>query len=156
MGFDTPGGGGGAPTDAEYVVGSADPDLSAEVVKSPAADLLLKGSFGTSTTISPGFNSWTVIDANNPSFLIAQIEARTDGTSDGEVTVDVDISGGTSFDYNGLSAYAGREAGSNYRDRAGGIQYIPAGASFQFDNVADPTGNNTIFVSRAMTIDPSP
>jgi hypothetical protein len=153
MGFDTPAAT-GAPTGAEYVTGSSDADLSNEVVRSPASDILLAGSFGTTTSISPGFGSWTQIDANNPGFVFGHLFAETNGSSNGIVKVQVDESGGTTADYTAARVFADDNLPSAARVQLSYWVYVPGGGQFQIVNVSDPRGTNTISVTRTLTITP--
>ncbi len=154
MGFDTGGSGGGAPTDAEYVTGSSDPDLTNEVVRSPGSDILLAGSFGSTASISPGFGTWTTLDPDNPGWLIYRLRAVTDGSTSGQIEIDVDESGGTTADYTPVVCFTDNTHNSGTLLVEAGLVYVPAGASFIIRNVNDPNGNNSIQASRELIITP--
>jgi hypothetical protein len=154
MGLSTPSGGGGAPTDAEYVTGSSNSELSNETVVSPAGDILTSGSFGSTVSLSPGFGTFTQVSADNPALLTVEADARTNGGSSGRVKVRVDESGGTTADFSFIVAFAHASKGSGGVTFSGVTVPIPAGAQFEIFNKNDPTGDNAIRFVRAQIITP--
>jgi len=154
MGLSTPSTGGGAPKDAEYVTGSSNSELTSETVVSPAGDILTSGSFGSTVSLSPGFDSFTQVDASNPSLLIVTAFARTDGSSGSLVSLAVDESGGTTADWTTTIVRADADADASYDNRATMTAPLQAGAQFQIDNTSDPAGSNQIDLTRALVITP--
>jgi len=154
MGLSTPSTGGGAPTDAEYVTGSSNSELSNETVISPAGDILTSGSFGSTVSLSPGFGNFTQVDANNPSLVTIDGVAHTDGSTTGFISVDVDESGGTTADYTYLVAQASRAfPGSAGVDGIVTLP-LPAAAQYKIRNARDPDNSNKIRAVRATIITP--
>lgn len=97
----------------------------------------------TTTSDNPGFDSWTQVDASRPAFVIVQATAETDGTSGGQISIDVDESGGTSADYS-LNITAPAAAADGFRNAESVLLYLPAGAQFQIRNASDPNMDNSI------------
>jgi len=154
MGLNTPSGGGGAPTDAAYITGSSNSELSNETVVSPAGDILTSGSFGTSSPLSPGFGTFTQVSADKPSILLCRTSAFTDGNTAGDIRLKVDESGGTTPDYIGHRVLASKNLPSTTVISEVNTILLPAGAQFVIDNFLDPTGDNAINLVRAAVITP--
>lgn len=106
---------------------------------------------GTTSSVAPGFGTWTTADADRPVFLEIDATAETDGTSRGEVVIDIDESGGTTADYSLPIAHvaAALSGGANQKD--GRHVYLPPGAQYQVRNVSDPNNVNSIDVVRELT-----
>jgi len=154
MGLNTPSGGGGAPADAAYITGSSNSELSNETVVSPAGDILTSGSFGTTVSLSPGFDTFTQISADHPALLTVQCATETDGNTDALVILAVDESGGTTTDYDVIFARVnGVQRAGDRADEAVTV-LLPAGAQFQVENSSDPNGTNKIRTARATIITP--
>lgn len=103
---------------------------------------------GGSTTITPGFASWTDVSVDRPGSIVIEASAQTDGTSEGSVVVDVDEDGGTSADYTLQVARADPGTGAGVTDTDSTRVVIPAGAQYQIRNVSDPNTANSINVVR--------
>ena len=110
------------------------------------------GGFGTTTSISPSFDTWTEADPDRPAVIEFEARAVTDGSSNGEIRVDVDESGGTTADYGFSAAYADDGLGSGGRNRTTVVVYVPAGAQYQIRNTSDPTGDNSTLSERQLTL----
>jgi len=154
MGLNTPSGGGGAPADAAYVTGSSNSELSNETVVSPAGDILTSGSFGNTVSLSAGFDTYTQVDANNPSLLLVTITATTDGNTEARIQVNIDESGGSAVDYIALRAFVSDSAANFESHSASSCVPLPPGATFEIENASDPNGSNKILLSRAVIITP--
>jgi len=154
MGLNTPSGGGGAPTDAEYVTGSSNSELSNETVVSPAGDILTSGSFGSTVSLSPGFGTFTQVDADNPSIVAVTALAETDGVTTAIVKVRIDESGGTTADYNLTVTKANNIASGTFRTEGSTTFLLQAGAQFEIQSDPDPNGNNILRAVRAVVITP--
>jgi len=154
MGLSTPSNGGGAPTDAEYVTGSSNSELSNETVVSPAGDILTSSSLGKTTSRSPGFNHFVTLDANNPGILTVRADAETDGATLGTIVLRVDESGGTTPDYFLFIVRASTGLGSGGVHSDTLTAYIPAGAQYAIDNDKDPNNGNSLDVVRETVISP--
>jgi len=154
MGLSTPSTGGGAPKDAEYVTGSSDSKLTSETVVSPAGDILVSGDIDGTTALSPGFGTFTQVDANNPSLLTLVLKAVTDGSTNGQVDIRIDESGGTTPNIDHLHAFASKVASDNFTNIAVGSYTLPAGAQFKIVNGANPKGKNEIRAARAQILSP--
>lgn len=102
---------------------------------------------GTTAAVTPGFNTWTTANTDRPSFLVVETYVETDGTTAGQIDIDVDESGGTTADYSltniAPAAVGGSETDSHY-------VYLPAGAQYQINNVTDPNLANAINVVRQL------
>lgn len=109
------------------------------------------GLDGTTTAPAPGFGTWTTADANRPAEIEVDATAQTDGTSRGEVVVDVDESGGTTADYSLTVAYIDPDNATGAQDKDALTAYIPAGAQYQVRNASDPNAANTINTVRQIT-----
>jgi hypothetical protein len=154
MGIKTPSGGGGAPTDAEYVVNSANSALDSETVVNPASEILTSGDIGQSTSISPGFDTFTQVSATAPVFVDLLLRAETDGSTAGIIFIDVDESGGTTPTYSYQALFADSNGGNVLRVNIAESFLLPAGAQFRIRNDSDPNSGNAIILSRATIISP--
>jgi len=154
MGISTPSTGGGAPTDAAYVTGSSNSELSNETVVSPAGDILTSGSFGSTVSVQSGFGTFRQVDADNPSILYGEVAVQTDGNSDADVKVAVDESGGTTATYTIQAAFINSSHGGNSVSVVQFSLPLPAGAQFKLINTSDPQGNNSVNKLRAVVITP--
>jgi len=106
-----------------------------------------KEMWGVPSTSNSGpttFNSWREVSADRPSIVIVNFYAETDGTSDGEVRIDVDESGGTNSDYYVFGSRAGTNLGDGGGAYNSGMVVLPAGGQYQIDNTVDPKSNNII------------
>jgi len=154
MGLSTPSTGGGAPRDAEYVTGSSNSELSNETVVSPASDILVSGDIDGKVSLSPGFDNFTQVDANNPSLLTVVVKAQTDGSTNGKIDIRIDESGGTTPNINHLHAFASQAASSQHTDISATTYPLPAGAQFKIANQSDPDASNSIRTVRAQILSP--
>lgn len=105
----------------------------------------------TTGSLSPGFGSWSTADANRPTWLELDVTVETDGTSRGEIVVDVDEDGGTTADYTFTIAHIAPDNSAGTQDKGYAKVYIPAGAQYQIRNVSDPNGNNATGDVRLVT-----
>jgi len=154
MGLNTLGGGGGAPTDAAYVTGSSNSELSNETVVSPAGDILVSGDIDGTTPLSPGFGNFTQVDANNPSLLTLVLKAVTDGNTNGRVDIQIDESGGTTPNIDHIHVFATTLTPSEATFIEVGTYTLPAGAQFKIANKKDPRGEKEIRAARAQILSP--
>lgn len=109
------------------------------------------GGFGTTSSIAPGFGSWTTADADRPAYIIVEGRAETDGSTPGTIVMDIDVSGGTTADFTYTIARADPGLGNGGENRQTIEQYVPAGAQYQIRNVADPN-NNALQNPRQLTL----
>jgi len=154
MGISTPGGGGGAPTDAAYVTGSSNSELSNETVISPAGDILTSGSFGSTVSLSPGFGTYTQVSADHPSLLFGEFFVDTDGNNNATIDMQIDESGGTTATYELRVATVSEQLSAGTSANQTVTIPLPAGAQFKVLNTKDPNGINQILVLRAVVITP--
>lgn len=101
------------------------------------------------TSISPGFDSWTTPDTSRPVWIEIEFYIETDGTTDGIVEIDVDESGGTATDYSFTFRTDAALGGAGFEHTY--QFYLPIGASFQARNSQDPNVVNSINVARKVT-----
>jgi hypothetical protein len=106
------------------------------------------GISSSSATLGGG---WVTPNADRPTIVIATLGAETDGTTRGQITIEVDESGGTTLDYVSRNRIS-EQAGSNARDVQGHTVYVPPGGSYQFVNDDDPTGTNAVNNAREITL----
>lgn len=108
---------------------------------------------GPTSAATPGFGTWRQVDADNSALLTVEATASTDGTSKGEVVLDVDESGGTTADYTLTVALADPDnaAGVALADTLASL-LLPAGAQYQIRNSSDPNAANTIDVVREVVL----
>jgi len=154
MGLSTPTTGGGAPTDAEYVTGSSNSELSNETVVSPASDILVSGDIDGTIALSPGFDTFTQVSANHPALLTATTEAVTDGSTSAAIKLAVDESGGTTADYTFIVNFSPGSGSSGESGFNTISVLLPAGAQFEIRNSDDPRGENQIRTMRAQILSP--
>lgn len=121
---------------------------SGGVVEKP----LVAGQSDTTASVAPGFGTWTEADANRPTFLEADVTVQTDGTSRGEVVIDVDEDGGTTADYSLVLGHIDPDNASGAIDKDGRKVYLPPGAQYQVRNVSDPSASNSIDTVRQVTL----
>jgi hypothetical protein len=99
----------------------------------------------TTKTLSPGFGSWTEVDANRPAFLEVDVRIfaknSSSGSADGIVDLSIDESGGTSANI----TYTMRIASNTLvSDPSGDFErrfrsvYVPAGGQFQLKDRSSP------------------
>lgn len=105
----------------------------------------------TTESVSPGFGSWVTADADRPSWVEIDASAVTDGTSDGEVSIDVDEDGDDTAEYSFTVAHiaADNATGTTQKDYA--KVYIPAGGQYRVTNTSDPNSSNAINTVREVT-----
>lgn len=100
---------------------------------------------------TPGFGSWTQVSATRPAIVIADTLAETDGTSVGDVRLEVDQSGGTTTDYSVKNKLdADHNAGAS--QQVGITAWLAPGAQYQIRNVVDPNNANQINEVREITL----
>lgn len=102
----------------------------------------------TSSSVALGFGSWRVPSADRPVLVQVSILAQTDGTTSGEVKVDVDESGGTTADYSLSGAFVGSTAGAGASSENSTMFLIPPGGSYRYRNVGDPNTANSVQTQR--------
>lgn len=98
MGFDTPSGGGGAPTDAPYLTESDDPDLSNETVINNPENVPNWTEDPNSPFEATGVNSATF--SLSKSFEFWALYVKVDNNTTGGAEVDVRVNGDTGTNYN--------------------------------------------------------
>lgn len=113
----------------------------------------LLNDIGTTAAATPGFGTWTTVDADADALLTVEATGETDGTSDGEIVLDVDESGGTTADYTltVVDVVSDHAAGTAFADVIASL-FLPAGAAYQVRNVSDPNANNTLDTVREVTL----
>lgn len=146
--------------DTNFVSGTAGTDgnltqwnADGDAVDSGTAqsDVLVKP--GTSTDPGLAFDTWRTPNANRPTLISFEAQARTDGSTNGVVSVDVDESGGTTPDYNFRVVFAEDAMASSAADVYSSFSLIvPAGGAYRIVNDSDPSGENTIRDHREFTI----
>jgi hypothetical protein len=95
---------------------------------------------GTGVTLGGG---WTVIDPDRAVLWVVEVEATTDGSTNGTVRADLDFSGGSSFD-DAYTVRAASEMGAG-ADVINTLTIpVPAGASVRLVNKDDPAGGNQL------------
>jgi len=154
MGISIPGSADKAPDDAAYVVGSSNSELTNETTVSPAGDILTSASFGTTTSISLSFGSFTQVDANNPSFAIVELFCQTDGSSNASINVEIDENGDGTRTYKQQAAFSSGNHASSTGIVSVALYYIPAGGQIKVVNANDPQGTNGIRTTRALILSP--
>jgi hypothetical protein len=111
----------------------------------------LKGPTSSSDP-SLAFDTWRTPNANRPTFLQVEAFVETDGSSIGVVSIQVDESGQMTPDYDMKIGRADPSAGSGFRLLQTTSVFIPAGASYQIANLADPNSGNSIADIREFTL----
>jgi len=104
----------------------------------------LQQSFGVSIKPSLALNTYRNPSTERPVLVQLNAVAETDGASFSAVNLQVDESGGTSFDYTVLCAAASNTLGAGAKINASATALIPPGGSYQAVNIADPNGGNSI------------
>lgn len=102
----------------------------------------------TSTSVSLGFGSWRSASGDRPVMIEVSTLVETDGTTAGEIKVDVDEDGGTTADYSLAAGYAAPELGSGAVSVENASAIVPPGAAYLIQNFADPNGGNQIQILR--------
>lgn len=108
---------------------------------------------GPTASAAPGFGAWRQPDADKPVVLTVAATGETDGTSDGEVVLDVDEDADGVADYTlpVVDVVADHAAGTSFSGSVAGL-YLPAGAQYQVRNVSDPNANNSLDTVREVTL----
>lgn len=107
---------------------------------------------GASSDPGLGFGTWRTPNPDRPTFVCVDAVAQTDGTSDASISLLVDESGGMAEDYDLRVCWADAGLGSNGRDFSSLCTIIPAGASYNVENTADPNAGNAIDIIREFTL----
>jgi len=102
------------------------------------------GGPAASSSVTISFDTWTTIDANQPALFQFTISAKTDGTTEARVYFGVDVSGGTTVDFESVIAWADPGLGSGGETATPLTVYLPAGAQVKIRNDKDPDGTNGI------------
>lgn len=105
------------------------------------ANILTSGTTGSQT---PGFGSWTSVDANNDALVIIDTTVGGQGATGGEVALDVDRSGDSGPADTTKSLTVDTGITGSITLGIPGYLYVPAGGQYQIRNVTDPTNNNAI------------
>lgn len=98
----------------------------------------------TSSENNPNFGEWIQVSSGRPSLIEIRCGVETDGSTRGEILIDVDESGGTSADYNFPLAWADPNLGDGGREYSGTTFLLPPGAQYQIRTSQDPNNNNEI------------
>lgn len=108
---------------------------------------------GPSDAATPGFGSWTPVDADRDALVTVGATVETDGASDGEVVLDIDETGDGNADYSLPVAVAvsDHSAGVALSDALPAV-HLPGGGQYRVRNVTDPNGNNTLDDVREVTL----
>lgn len=108
---------------------------------------------GASDAATPGFGTWTEVDADRDALVTVGATAETDGTSDGEVVLDVDEDGDGNADYSltVVVAVSDHSAGVALSDALPTV-HLPAGGQYRVRSASDPNGNNTLDDVREVTL----
>ena len=103
------------------------------------------GGPDSSSNVSISLGSgWTEVDSNNPVFFALNAYVETDGSTRGEVIVEVDESGGSTADYRLTNPIASPGLGSGGVQREFGSTYLPPGATVRAYSNGDPNNNNQL------------
>lgn len=106
---------------------------------------------GTSSNPALALDTWRTPNADRLTQIVFRLIVETDGSSFGEVFLDVDESGGTTADYS-LSMNADNDLPSGTALSHVGYASIPPGASYRFRNALDPNSSNQISNLREFTL----
>jgi hypothetical protein len=108
---------------------------------------------GLTGSAAPGFGTWRQASADTPVLVSVAATAETDGTSAGEVVLDVDEDGDGTADYTLalVDVVADHAAGTAFADTIASL-YLSAGAQYQVRNVSDPNANNSLDTVREVTL----
>lgn len=98
----------------------------------------------TTASGASSFGSWTEVSASRPSWVLAEATVETDGTSRGEVTIEVDEDGDGTAEYDITVAHVDPDNASGAIDKGSTRVYVPAGGQYRFTNASDPNTNNTL------------
>lgn len=107
---------------------------------------------GSGSDPSLSFDTWRTPNSDRPTLVQVRLLAQTDGSSDADVRVDVDESGGTTRDYSPGQSKISSEAGSGAEITTASTFIVRAGASYQFANSGDPNSQNAIPDHREITL----
>lgn len=99
MGFDTPGGGGGAPTDGPYLTSGSDPDLSNETVVTSPENVPDWTEDGNSPITFAGATSKQTFNLNQSADAIEIIVLSSGGND----TLELQVNGDTNANYDFIS-----------------------------------------------------
>lgn len=140
---------------------TADVDANSQTIKNVGSASIDSGTIdgdqilgGASSTSNAGitFGNWTVVDSNNPVLLELLLLCETDGTTDGNINVKVDESGGTTSDYRIGRLFVDPALGSGATIFDQLSIYLPEGASVIIENSSDPNSANSIREQRKVEL----
>lgn len=112
-------------------------------------DVLLEDAASSDPGLAIG--SWRNPDSKRPVLVIVELQPQTDGTSNGEMAVDVDESGGTTADYSFNAVTPGELASGDVLPDTVKF-YVPPGGSYQIRNVSDPNTANSVGAHREIVL----
>lgn len=124
----------------------ADPSAAQDAATKNYADTGPLQKPGTPTAPGLSFDTWRTPDANRPVFVQVDATVQTDGTSSGQVVLEVDDSGGTTSDHSYTARIDPNTSGGNAGGRSELSSWIQAGGSYQVTNNSDPNNANQITV----------
>lgn len=110
-------------------------------------------TYGGQTTVSPGFGTWRNPNPDRPVLAVISATVQSDGTANGRVAVDADLSGGTTADFTEQVAWIDADiSNGGHEDSGTHILVVPPGASYRVVNASDPNAANTLDGIREITL----
>lgn len=106
---------------------------------------------GTSSDPALAFDTWRTPNANADTFVVLHVKTQTNGTTDGQIRIEADESGGTIADYILPHTVAAAQSSGSVEERGFLCTWIPAGGSYQIQNTSDPDVANGIQDHREFT-----
>jgi len=98
------------------------------------------------------FGDYEQVSADRPAIVLMQGTASTDGSTDAEINISVDESGGTVVDYTIPLARASATLTSGSLITSTATLLLPAGAQYRVENTADPNNINSFSIERVFEL----
>lgn len=106
----------------------------------------------TSSDPSLAFDTWRTPNADRPTLVAISLLAQTNGTTAGDIRIDINDSGGTTVDYNLRACFADDTGGGGFASRSAFSFYVPAGGSYRVNNNQNPNSINAIESHQEFTL----
>jgi hypothetical protein len=146
MGFDTPSGGGGAPTDAAYLTGSSNPDLSNETVINNPENIPDWEEDANSPDSATGVSNFTYSIGSSFDQYLKFVEITAGGN---RAKIEWRVDGDTTANYRELATGGSLSTGADsWQDIANDIE---SGAEQSYQFVYTPAFNGKIAITPVTT-----
>jgi hypothetical protein len=106
------------------------------------------------TSNDPGLSlgTWRQASTSRAAIVMVSAQAVTDGSTTGEVDVEIDESGGTSGDWQGVISRAPSAFGTSVGQFDSLLVLLPPNAQYRYLNISDPNSANSVQFTREFVL----